>query len=91
MEGKDLALLQRVRPGLSVTEARQVRAAFGSMRQHRIDLEIQDIAVSGDVATVKGRRRDSFESVSGHVFRNEALFAYQLRRTPDRWVIDSLR
>jgi hypothetical protein len=91
VETKDLALLQQVRPGLSSNELRQVRAAFDNTRQHRIELEIQAIEVSGDLATVKGRRRDSFESGQGQLYRNEALFTYQLRRRADRWVIDSLR
>ncbi|MGH7320290.1 MAG: hypothetical protein ACRELA_11790, partial [Candidatus Rokuibacteriota bacterium] len=92
IETKDLALLQRVRPNLSPADVRRIQTSFQQSRSQKVQLDIQDIDISGDEAEVKGRRKDEFvPSSGGQLIRNEASFLAKLKRTATGWVIDEVR
>jgi hypothetical protein len=91
IEAKDLELLRKIRPGLSIGEIERFTQAFGQVDALQISLTIQSIAASGDSAVVKGLREDRFFLKDGSTLNNEAPFAYTLKETPDGWVIVSTR
>jgi len=90
IEAKDLALLQKIRPGLTAAELRRIREAFAQGRSQSVDLSVQGIDVAGDEAEARGRRLDVFVSKDGQTFRSEGAFVFKLRRLPSGWVIDAV-
>ena len=89
-ESKDLALMQKVRPGLSQAEVRRLRDAFDQSREYQVSLKVDSLQVTGDEAVVKGRRLDNLVSKSGQSFRNESSFTFKLRRKAEGWIIDAV-
>ncbi len=90
-ETKDLALMQKVRPGLKPDEVRRLQESFEQSREYRLTLKVDSLDVTGDQAVVKGRREDSLVSKGGQTFRNESSFTFRLKRGSDGWVIDTVR
>ena len=91
IEAKDLELLRRIRPGLSVAEIERFEQAFDQVDALQVTLTIQSMAANGDAALVKGLRQDRFFLKDGTTLNNEAPFTYTLKETPDGWVIVSSR
>ena len=89
-EAKDVAQLQRLRPGLKADEIRRLRDSFEQSREYKVSLRVEALDVSGDDAVVKGKREDNLVSKGGQSFRNESSFTYRLKRTGDGWIIDSV-
>ena len=90
-ETKDLALMQKVRPGLKPDEVRKLQESFDQSKEYRLTLKVDSLDVTGDQAVVKGRREDSLVSKGGQSFRNEASFTFRLKRSGDSWIIDAVR
>jgi hypothetical protein len=89
-EAKDVAQLQRLRPGLKADEIRRLRDSFEQSREYKVSLRVEALDVTGDDAVVKGKREDNLVSKGGQSFRNESSFTYRLKRTGDGWIIDSV-
>ena len=90
-ETKDLALMQKIRPGLKSDEVRRLQESFDQSKEYRVTLKVDSLDVTGDQAVVKGRREDSLVSKGGQAFRNEASFTFRLKRGGDGWIIDAVR
>ena len=90
-ETKDLALMQKIRPGLKPDEVRKLQESFDQSKEYRLTLKVDSLDVTGDQAVVKGRRQDSLVSKGGQSFRNEASFTFRLKRGSDGWIIDAVR
>ncbi len=90
-ETKDLALMQKIRPGLKPDEVRRLQESFDQSKEYRVTLKVDSLDVTGDQAVVKGRREDSLVSKGGQAFRNEASFTFRLKRGGDGWIIDAVR
>ena len=90
-ETKDLALMQKIRPGLKPDEVRKLQESFDQSKEYRVTLKVDSLDVTGDQAVVKGRREDSLVSKGGQAFRNETSFTFRLKRAGDGWIIDAVR
>ncbi len=86
-----MALLRRVRPGLTDEEIGRMRASFEIERNRKIDLRVYEITVTGDQAQAKGRREDSVVLNSGQRLRTESQFTFGFKRTSNRWVIQEAK
>jgi tetratricopeptide (TPR) repeat protein len=86
IEGKDLALYKRVRPGLSADEERRLRDAFRNVASQEVDYQIDGITLSGDKATVKVIRggRVAGQSVP------RVPQTLRLVRGENGWIIDEI-
>jgi len=91
-ETKDVALMQKIRPGLKPDEVRRLRESFDQSKEYRVSLKVDslDVSGSGDEAVVKGRREDKLVSTGGQSFRNESSFIFKLKRIGDGWIIDAV-
>jgi hypothetical protein len=89
-ETKDMALMQKIRPGLKPAEARRMRESFDQSKVYRLSLRVDSLDVSGDEAVVKGRREDNLTSKDGQSFRHESSFTFRLKRTGEGWIIDAV-
>jgi serine/threonine-protein kinase len=91
LEAKDLDALKRLWPRLGGAPADALRAEF----QHasRITVEIIDprISATNGTGTVTFRRRYELRTVDGQRLRSESQTMMDVRRTPQGWIIDSVR
>jgi hypothetical protein len=90
-ETKDVALLRRVRPGLTDDELRRVRASNDIKQSHKVDLRVYDITINGDAAQAQGRREDVVVLSSGQRLRTETSFTITLKHGTGGWVISEVR
>src|SRR5262249_18347894 len=58
MEGKDLASLQKLRPGLAASDLKKIEDSFRQTKSRKLALTVQSIEVNGDEAVARGRRED---------------------------------
>lgn len=90
IESKDLALLQKVRPGLAGDELRSLRATFDNTSEYTLDLKIRDIRIDGNVAYANAYRTDTFSAKDGQIHRQETNAKFTLKRAQDRWTIEAI-
>ncbi|HSE92549.1 MAG TPA: nuclear transport factor 2 family protein, partial [Methylomirabilota bacterium] len=90
LERKDLALLQKVSPGLKPDDLRRIRDSFDRSQSLKATLKVETIEVTGDEARARGRREDILVTTDGRTFRNESGFSFRLKRRGDGWGIEAL-
>ncbi len=89
-EAKDLALLQRIRPGIRPDELSRYRAVFETTRSYRVNLRVDAIKVNGDDAEARGRREDIKVTSNGETIRDSREFHFRLKRSNNRWTIEAV-
>ena len=90
LERKDLALLQKVSPGLKADDLRRIKDSFERSQSLKAELKVEVVDVIGDEARARGRRQDTLVSKDGRTYKNEAAFTFKLKRRPEGWVIEAL-
>lgn len=92
MEAKDLEALKELWPRLSEVkaEARTISMSFDLTRSLDLDLEVSNVEIGGDEATVECVRRDEITLTNGEIFENESFVRFRLRRADGAWRITSL-
>jgi len=88
---RDLALLQRIRPGIRPDELKRYSDVFDTTRSYRVVLKVEGVKVNGDEAEARGRREDIVVSKGGETVRNSTDFNFRFRRANNRWTITSVR
>ena len=89
IETKDVALFRSVRPGLSAEEERRLRASFEQVGRQQIEIRIDNIAVTGDAATVRLSRQDVVET-GGRSQTSRSTQTLRLARRAAGWIIVEL-
>ena len=87
-ESKDVALLQRIRPGLGSEELRRIRETFDSLRSYQLDLHIETIEVRGSEAQARAFRKDVTIAKDGQIHRTESRVTVRFKLNQNRWTID---
>jgi hypothetical protein len=92
IESRSIPAIRRVYPGLSPAQSKEWEEFFGAVDAIDVDLQVSDLAVSGDSADARlsgvyvfqnpGTRRNQREPVS---------FQARLRRMGGEWRIEDLR
>ena len=88
---KDLALLQRIRPGIRPEELSRYRDVFDRTRSYRLNLKVEAIKVNGDEAEARGRREDVVVTSDGETFKTPGDFRFRFKRSNNRWTIEAVR
>lgn len=88
---KDLALLQRIRPGIRPEELSRYREVFDRTRSYKLNLKVEAIKVNGNEAEARGRREDVLVTGDGETFKTPGEFRFRFKRSNDRWTIDAVR
>jgi ketosteroid isomerase-like protein len=91
LEHRDIAALKAVWPSLGGAQQSAMEAEFANARS--IDVEFVDpkVDVSGNSATVTGRRRYSLRTRDGQQLHSETITTLTLRQVGNDWVIESVR
>jgi hypothetical protein len=74
---KDLALLQRLRPGIRPEELSRYRDVFDQTRSYRLNLKVEGIKVNGDEAEARGRREDVVVTANGETVKTPGEFRFR--------------
>jgi hypothetical protein len=90
-ESKDVALLQRIRPGLGSEELRRIRETFDSLRSYQLDLHIETIEVRGSEAQARAFRKDVTVAKDGQIHRSESRVTVRFKLNQNRWTIDDIK
>ncbi|MGH7320231.1 MAG: protein kinase domain-containing protein [Candidatus Rokuibacteriota bacterium] len=91
IEGRDVALYLKVRPGLTETERRSLERSFKDTRSHTMELTVNSIDVTGDAAEAKARQKGEAVSIDGDRKPYDTPVTFKLRRTPAGWIIDQFK
>jgi len=91
-EGRDLATLKSLWPGLGGGVERGIKSGFDLARSLSVDLQVADLKIAGDSATIRCRRRVEMVAKDGRkVASPEQSITFGLRRRGQGWVIESLQ
>jgi hypothetical protein len=90
-EAKDLAMVQRIRPGLRADDLQTLRSTFDNAARYTLNLRVDTIEVRGDEAQAHALRQDVMVAKDGQIYRSEARVTVRLKRAQDRWTIDDIR
>lgn len=92
LEAKNLNELKAIWPNLAQlrAKAKAISDSFKFTRQLEVDLEVTDLKISRDAATVTCRRRDEMVLSNGKPLVNETTATFQLRRRVTSWIIESI-
>ena len=88
---KDLALLQRIRPGIRPEELSRYRDVFDRTRSYKLNLKPEAIKVNGDEAEARGRREDVVVTSDGETVKTPGDFRFRFKRSNNRWTIEAVR
>jgi hypothetical protein len=87
LETKDLVLFKSVKPNTSPEEERRIKAAFGGVRSHTVEMTIQSISLVGNEATVTASRRDTLNKAIVSSFTQ----VFVLQKHEKAWNIVEMR
>jgi ketosteroid isomerase-like protein len=90
-ESKDLALVQRIRPGLRPEDLQSLRNTFDNASKYTLDLRVEAIEVRGNDAQARAFRQDVMVAKDGQIHRSEARVTVRFKRVQDRWTIDDIK
>ena len=90
-ESKDLALVQRIRPGLRPEDLQSLRNTFDNASKYSLDLRVEAIEVRGNDAQARAFRQDVMVAKDGQIYRSEARVTVRFKRVQDRWTIDDIK
>ena len=90
-ESKDLALVQRIRPGLRPEDLQSLRNTFDNASKYTLDLRVETIEVRGNDAQARAFRQDVMVAKDGQIYRSEARVTVRFKRVQDRWTIDDIK
>ena len=90
IEGENIDLFRQVKPNLSADEAKRLQTSFDTMDSHDVELDIQSIAIEGDRATVKLRRRDVIVIRGRSQNGNSRSQVFVLAKTAGNWTITQI-
>jgi hypothetical protein len=90
-EARDVAWVQRVRPGLPPAELYRLRETFENATSYKMELRIDTIEVRGNEAVASGFRQDVLMAKDGQIYRTESRPTFTLKKTKDRWTIDAIK
>jgi tetratricopeptide (TPR) repeat protein len=88
MEGRDIDALKAVWPAV---EEKKVHEGFQIVKSWRIDLQINDLQVAGDAATVTCDRRDDMMTVDGARVPRASVARFSLRKRAGSWIIEGIQ
>jgi hypothetical protein len=91
LEGKDIEALRELWPALAGAQERTIRDSFRFTRSMRVELQVQEVKLAGDQATVRCERHDEMVSVDGQTARVDTRPIFVLRRKGDAWSIEAIR
>jgi ketosteroid isomerase-like protein len=91
LEGRDMAALRAIWPGISGAEQAAIQRNFEEARSIGVRLDNPGVEVSGNTARVTGLRHYTLQTRSGQRLDSEAVTTLLLRRTGSAWVIESIR
>jgi hypothetical protein len=87
-EGRNIAALKRVWPGLAGAQERAIQNEFSNARAVQIRFTEMKIDVNGDTATMNGIREYSLMTQDGQRLATVSRTTIALRRNGDAWHID---
>ncbi|MBI3682434.1 MAG: protein kinase [Acidobacteria bacterium] len=91
-EGKDLAAVKAVRPGLSAAQVKSLEDTFRNSRAIQMRLEmLGEPQISGNSATISCRLSQMFTMRNGDRVPASNNVAIQLKRAGGGWVIESMQ
>lgn len=91
IENEDVDALKRAWPSLSGKQLKSVVDSFGFARAHQVRLDVTSVKATGDRAVATCNRHDRLETNEGKVIQNDSVATFDLRSTPQGWVIENLR
>jgi serine/threonine-protein kinase len=91
LQGRDMAALRAIWPGMSGAEQSAIQRNFEEARSIGVRLDNPRVEVTGDTARVVGLRHYTLQTRSGQQLESEAITTLQLRRAGSTWVIESIR
>jgi serine/threonine-protein kinase len=86
IEGKDLVLYKKVRPGLTEADERRLRDAFQNVASEQVQYAIDSISIDGDTATLRVTRSGRVSGRSTPPIRQ----VLRLTRGDNGWVITDI-
>ena len=91
-ESKDLDRLKTLWPGLDGGTEKKIKQTFEFSRSIKIDLQLTNISITRDAATVTCQRQDRTVTVTGDKLTSKKPFktTITLRRTGSTWVIEDV-
>jgi serine/threonine-protein kinase len=90
-EARDVAWVQRVRPGLPPAELYRLRETFENAASYKMELRIDTIEIRGNEAVARGFRQDVLTAKDGQIHRTESRPTFTLKKARDRWTIDAIK
>jgi len=91
MEGKDLSALRSLWPGLSQGDEKKLAEGFKLVRSWRVELQVTDLTLAGDTATVTCERRVEAVSVNGTTPQSRTSNKFSLRKKGGSWIIEGVQ
>ncbi len=91
LQARDIVALKAVWPGLSGKQEDALRNEFNNSRAIRVQLVDLDIRVSGDSATVTGRRLYVIQTLDGQRLETANRASMTLRKNTGTWLLDKIR
>ena len=91
LEGRAMARLKRVWPGLGGAQERAIADEFRNARAIAVSLSDVNTDLEGDSASVTCRRSYRLETQDGQRLESDTRTVFALRRDGGQWVIESVR
>jgi eukaryotic-like serine/threonine-protein kinase len=88
---RDISAVARVMPSLTQQQLRELERDFSNFRSYHVEIADERIAVDGSTATVTCLVVRSFVSRTGADGGNKVSSLFQLRKSGDAWVIESVQ
>lgn len=90
-ETKDLALVQRLRPGMNDEELRRLGETFRNARSYQLDLRVETLKIARDEAQARTFKCDVMTARDGQIHQSEATVTVVLRRQGGSWTIADIK
>jgi tetratricopeptide (TPR) repeat protein len=91
-ESRDLGALKTVWPALAGSEEKKIKDFFDIARTLAVELQVTEVKIAGDSASVSCRRRVEMVARDGQkVASPETGIVFGLRRRGEGWVIESVQ
>ena len=88
---KDVAMVQRLRPGMSDEALRRLRETFDNARSYELELRVEALKIAGNEAQARTFRRDLMTAKDGQIHQSETTVTVVLKREAGGWRITDIK
>jgi Protein kinase domain/SnoaL-like domain len=88
---KDVAMVQRLRPGMSDEALRRPRETFDNARSYELELRVEALKIAGNEAQARTFMRDLMTAKDGQIHQSETTVTVVLKREAGGWRITDIK